>query len=139
MPIQWNQQLYGTGNEKIDAQHRQIFERANALEQILNETGRAADFRYVIDFLCRYVREHFRCEESVMERRRCSACKENKKAHERFIYEFELIKQRFLAEGSSESLMRETCQFLNSWLRLHIMAVDTKLREAAPPPAEGQP
>lgn len=67
MSIQsWTDEL-SVGDERIDAQHRSIFELAGAVEADLAE-GRSEDLKRILAFLRRYVMQHFAAEEALLER-----------------------------------------------------------------------
>lgn len=67
MAIQsWTDEL-SVGDQRIDAQHRSIFELAGAVEADLAE-GRFEDLKRILAFLRRYVMQHFTAEEALLER-----------------------------------------------------------------------
>lgn len=62
MDFIWQQQ-YDTGNEKIDQQHRMIFNAANMFVTAIRNNNENEILDQAFDLLLRYVNTHFRDEE----------------------------------------------------------------------------
>ena len=129
MKMFWVRELYGTEIPRIDAQHKDLFERINKLSQSIEHGATKAEILNLFNFLENYTKDHFNCEELIMEQRRCTSCADNKEAHEKFKVEFSKFKNEFLEKGLSEPFIRKLDDFLGSWWRSHIMTIDIKLRD----------
>ena len=131
MPIVWTKQ-FETGSEKLDLQHRMLITNINHLEELLNTTNPTKDeveFQVlVVDFLENYADTRFKLEEECMERHRCPAHAENRQAHEHFRGVFRQYRQQCAAEGYRVELLRTLHETCRSWIRNHILKIDTQLR-----------
>ena len=132
MALIWEEARHGTGYPEIDAQHRQLIERLNALNAVLDggpgSKSRACE---MIHFLEDYVGEHFGAEEQLMERTKCASCPRNKEDHARFVEEFKGLRMQLEREGITESFIRTMHGHVVSWVDNHIAGVDTGLRSVA--------
>ena len=129
--ILWNEQ-FATGSETIDQQHRMLIYNINHLECMLennNPTAAECEFLiHLISFLETYTVKHFQFEEGCMERFRCPAHAKNKQAHEQFMMFFQRFKERSLAEGFRQDVIRTLHQTISLWIQEHIVKVDTQLK-----------
>lgn len=128
--LYWSEEIYGTGDPTLDQQHQELFKRINLLTQALKDEEEDEEIQYFMEFLEGYVVKHFRCEEDVMERRNCSACKINKKEHAEFLELFSNFKARFELEGPTAEFGEAISTQVRNWARAHLGAVDTRLKEA---------
>ncbi len=133
----WSEEIYGTGDPTLDEQHRELFKRVNLLTKALAEEDEDDEIKYFMEFLEGHVVKHFRCEEGVMERRKCSGCKLNKKEHGEFLNLLSDFKTRFELEGPTRQFGETVSTTVQNWIRAHLGAVDTLLRETPPPPPSG--
>ena len=139
MILEWDDVKYATGFEEIDAQHKALFKGINELLQICS-TGAGSGSQEaaesalkMIDFLGKYVIEHFQCEEDCMERHRCPMLAANKAAHQKFLQQFIEIREKIGREGLTRGLIIKLEGFLCGWLTQHIQKVDSSLRKVQPP------
>ncbi len=126
----WTESLYGTGDPTIDKQHQELFVLIN---NVL-DTFSGQDAKKIDDALnkcANFCKFHFSCEEGIMERKKCSVCDVNKKAHHAFLTEFTRIYQEFQNSGVSSSFKESFYKFVANWLRSHIMVIDTRVKDAA--------
>lgn len=141
MELRWVESLYGTGNEEIDTEHRQLFAQMNRLFRACMQGSGADEIRPIAEFLGRYVRDHFAHEERVMAAQSCPVAEANKAAHRRFLTRYQSLcdeLERISAlpveersaryAGAAGRLQTDLCK----WFSEHIVAIDTKLRQAAP-------
>ena len=128
----WSEEIYGTGDPLVDQQHQELFKRVNMLSQTLEVEEDAEEVIYFMEFLEGYVRKHFKCEEEIMERKKCSACKLNKNEHAEFLKLYAGFKERFSIEGPSQQFGEALAVNIRNWIRANLAATDTKLRETGP-------
>lgn len=83
--ITWDDSM-STGLPNIDAQHKEIIEKYNELDEALAQgSGRARTVAgELLDFLQFYSAWHFEREEKCMEEYKCPAAEANKQAHAEF-------------------------------------------------------
>jgi len=132
MAVHWTED-YATGDPEIDAQHKQLFQYIADLEQHLN--AQDVSERYLaqfLDYLGLYTRTHFCYEEICMRRRKCPVAEKNKEQHEKLLQAYQRFRARFEEEGASRELLEQLHDFLLSWLKNHILRIDTHLRNCKP-------
>ena len=130
MQVSWSESL-STGSAAIDQQHRQLFAQVESLEKAMKQGKGRQQIVSILSFLERYVIQHFKEEESVMELQVCPAAAANKAAHRDFLARFGGLKERLENSGTSPSLAIEAYDFLCQWLVTHIKSIDTQLRNGA--------
>jgi|SRR5690554_5339539 hemerythrin len=131
MAIIWNAETMSTGFDDIDEQHKELFERLNALLDAMKDGKGKSEIERLLGFLGDYAVRHFAHEEDCMARHRCPMASANKEAHAKFIRTFEDLSRRLVAEGPSLALVIETQQKVADWIQSHIVRVDTHLRGCA--------
>src|SRR5512141_1947060 len=65
--VQWSQSFV-TGDERVDAQHRELFRMINALHDAIAQQRAADTVERIVCALERYVTEHFATEAELMQR-----------------------------------------------------------------------
>jgi hemerythrin len=118
-----------TGHAEIDAQHRELFARAGALLEATREHRGHAEVVSLLDYLGRYVVEHFGAEEEVMARSAYDRLLEHRAEHQRCVKDFAALRAEFDAEGPSPRFLRRVNQRVTDWLREHIYRSDRALGE----------
>jgi hemerythrin-like metal-binding protein len=118
---------YSLGVEKVDRQHRHLFEIINKL---IERSAESSDPKLVSETLTEmlnYAKEHFRDEEEMMQEYGYPEIERHKELHAYFI--------RTTAELSINALnnqsmvLQEIIEFLKMWLTLHILKVDMKYKD----------
>ena len=128
--LAWSDQ-FATGNALVDAAHKMLFDKINALEELLaGPPPTPAQCDALLGFLGSYVVTHFRHEENCMWQHRCPAHEKNKAAHATFLEAFAAFKARYAAQGPDPALLRELHGVAASWIRNHIMTIDVQLKAA---------
>jgi hemerythrin len=136
--LAWDETL-ATGDETVDRQHQELIRQINALvEAMAQGRGRTVIGR-ILDYLDRYVGEHFSWEETCMHRHRCPAAEVNRQAHSRFVQNFKALRDRFDREGPSTDLVLQVRRDLGDWLIRHIRGIDTGLRPCLKKSPSGSP
>jgi hemerythrin len=123
----WDEAM-ASGDARVDQQHKELIRQLNALLQAMAQGRGRAEINPILDFLSRYVQEHFSWEESCMDRHRCPMAAVNQRAHARFIETFQAIRERYEQEGPSADLVLLIKRELGDWLVNHIRRIDTGLR-----------
>jgi hemerythrin-like metal-binding protein len=126
MFTKWSDQLL-TGNEIIDQQHKEIFERTAQLIES-GKTGKIeSEAKRIIDYLESYFDRHFAAEEALQIKFGYPGYKAHKEMHEQCLVELSEIKHKFVTHGTSDTLSVESIVFMLNWLAEHINKSDKVL------------
>ncbi len=117
--IQWSDS-YKIGNAEIDAQHEELFRRAN---QFLEATGKPALVAFAIS-LYKYTRSHFAQEEQLMIEIQYPDYQIHKQQHEALILKLDALTRNITDDALNKA---EFAEFIGYWLLKHIASTDTKL------------
>jgi hemerythrin len=123
----WNDSLK-IGIPTIDEQHQQLINQMDFLVQAMQNSQGKEEIAGIIEFLDRYIQQHFGYEENCMEKYRCPIATQNKEAHREFIANFEEIKAEFNKNGASLLLVMKVNQNLLDWFINHIKKIDVQLK-----------
>ena len=115
----WSRSLE-TGMEKIDAQHKQLFEQMD----ILLDSASAGRHKEVINFLDQYIIRHFSDEQKMHAEFKYPKASAHKGYHEEYVKLFREIKERFLKEGLTSSVRLDFNKTVAGWLITHILHQD---------------
>jgi len=119
MFIKWSEQLL-TGNEIIDKQHKEIFERA----VLMIESGKTGKIESeavkIIEYLEGYYNRHFATEEELQKKYKYPGYEAHKETHERFREELAELKHKLAAYGASPELTTESVVLMLELLAKHI-------------------
>lgn len=115
-----------TGHPLIDDQHREIFARVERLREAMAR-GDASEVTRLLDFLGRYVVEHFSAEEAVMVSSRFPRYDAHRAQHANFVRDWVAMKQQVAPRGPTPALAAELHAWLTSWLTRHISGSDVQL------------
>ncbi|MFZ2197483.1 MAG: bacteriohemerythrin [Thermodesulfovibrionales bacterium] len=131
--MKWTEDL-STGIEKIDEQHRELFEKINDLVAAVRQSVCKYKISDVIRFLEDYVVFHFGEEENYMLQFGYPGYQSHKAQHQKFIENFnELKKELPKLEGGkkpgSYDLSVWTNQVVVDWILDHIARTDKQLGE----------
>ncbi len=126
MALQWTTNMT-TGVEVIDLQHRELFNRINAIFDSCNKGNSREEVVRVIDFLDGYIVSHFETEENLQRRHNYPEYTAHKTAHEEFKKEFLRLKQAVEATGITFHTVVITSKLLSDWWIQHINNLDKKL------------
>ncbi len=120
------QDIYSVGVEKIDAQHRNLFDIANRFHEAC--TARAAHSRLlqIFDELVSYTAIHFADEESMLREMKCPDYDRHKENHAKLVG-LVLNYRRQLETGGPEIETR-AMEFIKTWLNGHILGMDRNYR-----------
>ena len=109
-----------TGIEDIDKQHQELLDKANVI--LFPKTGRlgSKDILDGLEFLIRYVDEHFSTEERLMKFYGYPKREGHKKQHQRLRREVEGLYSRGKKADSVTVLATEIHYLLSDWFTYHI-------------------
>lgn len=119
MTIEWRD-AYKIGDREIDAQHREIFLKANAFLDALDKDVLT---EYAMAFF-QYTREHFKHEEALMRKLSYPALAGHVQQHNDLIERLNDIAANI---ANDELTYKKLESFLTDWLLGHIRTFDTKL------------
>ncbi len=122
--LEWTEHAYGTGVAEIDQQHRELFDRVNALLAACAGSKPEREVRLTLDFLSQYVITHFLFEEKWMRTHGCTGCAENEVAHRQFVDKLSVLKDRHRRDGVAPNFLEELSRFLLRWMGDHVERVD---------------
>jgi len=118
---------YSVGVEKLDRQHRHLFEIINKL---IDRSAASSDLKLVSETLTemlKYAKEHFTDEEVLMQEYGYPEIGSHKEQH---IYFFKTTAELSINALNNQSMVsREIVEFLKLWLTLHILKCDMKYKE----------
>jgi hemerythrin len=133
--FRWTADL-AVGVEAIDRQHRELFERVNAL--LLAVGGRAEqEVARAIRFLEQYTEEHFADEEALMASVACPESGEHRAQHRTFRSKLEVLAQEFSRSGFTAELRQRLERDVCEWLWLHVRKTDRALGQLLSRPGTG--
>jgi hemerythrin len=124
--IEWTEEAYGTGVPAIDAQHRELFGRVNAVVAMAGSAHDVRELQATLDYLARYVVEHFVFEETWMAANGCPGQVENTAGHTRFVDRLTSFQHRFPHEAATSEYLDELARFLTRWLTHHVEVIDVQ-------------
>lgn len=116
------EEKYSVGNEKIDEQHKWMFNLANQLPNIIDREK----VKIIVVELYKYIREHFSDEEKIMKSTDYPLLSEHKKLHEDVTKQLNEICSR---PFNSDKDLYKFKKFLFEWLIDHIMHDDKKFSD----------
>lgn len=126
MAVQWTERL-AIGDPEIDAQHRELFERVDALLVAMRSGEGRERLESMFAFLQRYVLGHFQAEERLMRREAYPHLAEHARQHEEFIVRVVGIEEQLREHGPCSSQVMNASALLCEWLREHVAAADREL------------
>ncbi len=125
MSIAWPEDLT-LGIALLDAQHRELYERVNALLEAMH-AGRHGDVGSLLHYLHDYAREHFRAEEELMRAQGYPQAERHAELHLSFAAALEERMQDFRERGPTASLAVDMSAWLTDWLRDHLRRADVEM------------
>ncbi len=119
--IQWNPR-YATGIPAIDAQHKNLVEVIHKLQQALEQGHPHTETMEIMQFLLRYVEEHFILEEAYMEYIGYPGLPHHLKLHEQLRMQVIALNDRLIKNEPGSAI--ELSLLLFHWLTEHILHDD---------------
>lgn len=128
MTIEWTEDL-SVRISWIDAQHKEMFEKVNALVRAFDTGKGKEEIMHTLRFLSDYIVTHFKEEEYVMERSGYPYYLAHKSMHDEFIKNFAKLKDQAEQHGPSSYMVFEVKERLSWWIRNHINIVDRAMSD----------
>ena len=123
--LQWTPAL-AVGVPEIDAQHQELFRRAERLIAALR-AGDKAQVLPLLAYLDEYVVHHFQAEERLMRELDYPGLAAHAAAHEAFRADFTGLVGDFRRTGPTALVALTIHNWLSDWLRMHIGGEDQEL------------
>jgi hemerythrin len=120
--LEWNESL-ATGIEVIDAQHKELIKRIDALD--LAMYGKAkVELVIMLEYLASYVEAHFNAEEEMMMKVHYPDFSSHYEEHKKFKQIYSRILQEYKVKGADNYLAMELDREVRKWLEHHLMVTD---------------
>jgi|GEM_PF-681924 len=116
--------IYETGNELIDAQHRQIFASVNEFYLACNSGAENSAVWDTFALLIDYVFKHFQDEEELQRYYKYPEYLRHRQYHNAFRRIVGNLANRLEKEGPSSELLGTVCGEASDWLNHHIQSDD---------------
>jgi hemerythrin len=130
-PIEWVDEM-ATGIVTIDRQHQFLIDTLQQANERLLQDENYVLLGVIVKDLLSYALTHFESEEELMQRYGYeAACSEDAQAHVAQHRDFSrrMVALRDQLREGREVLRIEVLQFLNRWLREHVLGIDRRLGE----------
>lgn len=118
-----------TGNDAIDAQHRELFAHLATLLAASRERRSQQEVAGLLDFLGDYVIRHFAAEEALMIQGAYPGIEAHRAEHRDFVKQYEVLRRELRSEGPSRLFAIRLGNRVTAWLREHIYRTDRLLAE----------
>ncbi|KAA3634987.1 MAG: hypothetical protein DWP97_05745 [Calditrichaeota bacterium] len=125
--LYWNE-IYKTGVEKIDRQHRKLFDLFERLRQSLKFGLNNPIVGATIKDLVEYTQEHFADEEEIQKQINFEEYKRHQKLHRDLLNEMAQILLKL--KNNEQFNAMDLLNFLKHWIQDHILKEDLKIGEA---------
>jgi hemerythrin len=123
--LQWTPAL-AVGIPELDAQHQELFRRAERLIAALR-AGDRGEVLPLLAYLDEYVVHHFQAEERLMSEVGYPGREAHAAAHRAFREDFAAFVKDFRRSGPTALVALTIHNWLSDWLRLHLCGVDQEL------------
>jgi diguanylate cyclase (GGDEF)-like protein/hemerythrin-like metal-binding protein len=122
LQLQWRE-AYECGNPTIDTEHRELFERGNALiAAALEQNSQPARWRAALDSTLDHLARHFRNEEALLGQHGYARLAEHQGAHARLLGRADEL--RVAVEGGGATLGSLVTFLVNDVIAQHILRTD---------------
>jgi hemerythrin len=118
--FEWREE-YRTNIQSMDADHRKLFECADAFYKKLS-LREDVDIEGLFSFLASYAERHFKDEESLMIQYSFPGLERHQFQHRRFFKEIAEIRNHY--QGGTARFGMECIKFLRDWVIGHILTTD---------------
>lgn len=123
MLTQWRDDMT-TGNEDVDAQHRELLRRVDDLLKGAKARRGAEEIGRLMWFLKKYVRWHFRDEEKLQLESGYPGYQAHKLQHEIFFREVLRLESLHTEQGDNTLMIVAVISAMCEWLRSHFNKLD---------------
>ena len=115
-----------TGVAKIDAQHRELIDRLNAITSMGAKSVSTEETQKTLKLLGDYIIKHFSDEEVLQKQSGYPKYEWHKAQHQLYIAEFQKLKKEFDADGYSAKFTLDLNNSIINWIVRHIKSVDVE-------------
>lgn len=119
--MEWSSE-YSVGDFDLDQQHQKLFKLVNRLHEAMQLGQGHAMLDRVLTELVDYTTKHFAAEEKAMERAGYPDLEQHRETHRKLVQKVSELVQRF--QSGDTRLTLEILNFLEQWLKQHILGVD---------------
>ncbi len=116
--------LLAVGVPEIDRQHQALFAAFAELVDAVLAGQAAGQVSRLLDFLARYVVEHFSAEERAMQASAYPGSAAHKAEHDAFVAELQALRDQLRRDGPNDALAAALGGRVRSWLSFHIGGSD---------------
>ena len=134
--IQWSPSL-AVGVPEIDAQHQELFRRAERLVTALR-TGERGEVQPLVRYLTEYVVEHFSAEERYMREIGFPGLEGHRAAHDTFREDLAEMLADYERKGQTPLVALTMHNWLSDWLRRHVGGLDVEIGRFADAKRRGE-
>jgi len=124
-PLRWSPDQ-AVGIDLIDAQHRELYLRAERLINALRRSDRS-EVEQLVRYLGDYVLEHFEAEERLMRESGFPGAAAHRVEHERFKNAFAAMAADFSEKGPTVLVAMTLHNWISGWLATHLAGSDAEL------------
>jgi hemerythrin len=114
------------GIPKIDAQHRELVDRLNAVTAMGTKSVSKEETQKTLDLLGEYIVKHFGDEEAMQKQSGYPKYEWHKGQHQLYVAEFMKLKKEFMANGVSALFTLNLNNSIINWIVRHIKTVDVE-------------
>ena len=115
---------YSVGVERLDSQHREIFETINRLHWAIQEKQQIQIVGSILSEMTGYVYTHFKDEEALMQKYHYPDLQAHQASHKAFTQKTQELIMRH--QGIYGNISLDVLQFLKTWWVSHIIGMDQK-------------
>ncbi|MBU0621223.1 MAG: bacteriohemerythrin [Gammaproteobacteria bacterium] len=119
---------YSVNIKTIDAQHQELVNILNRLFVAVSMREGDKAIAGILDALTSYTQTHFALEERLMREAKYKDLEPHMAEHRKLLEELDRLAKKFMLE--EKPIYFEMLGFLKSWLKGHILGVDTKYSAA---------
>lgn len=119
--MEWSSD-YSVGDFDLDQQHQKLFKLVNRFNEAMQLGQGHALLDRVLTELVDYTVKHFSAEEKAMEQAGYPELEQHKETHRKLVQKVSEMVQRF--QSGETRLTVEIMNFLEQWLKQHILGVD---------------
>ena len=124
-PLRWSPDQ-AVGVEVIDAQHRELYDRAERLITALRRNDRS-EVEPLVRYLGDYVLEHFEAEDRLMRESGFPGAAAHRMEHEQFKNDFAAMAADFSEKGPTVLVAMTLHNWIAGWLNRHVAGPDAAL------------
>ncbi len=124
--VRWKPE-YSVGIESIDAQHRQLIELINRLQNTVDYATGGDYERAALEAVVDYTLTHFRYEEDLMAEHDYPSFEAHRAEHQKMVARVEELVQAY--RDNQDRALQDALAYLKAWLINHINGTDQQYSE----------